>query len=140
MPTYRNDTTITKRVTNIRGRKVSVPPGGSVQTYFDLHRDGFTQTSAAPYYNPIYKTHNISFSAQDDAQTILLNRDFTREVNITNLSASLALDVYLETISNTPALYVAVTTTCSVFTKGLVGAIVLNPSQSGTCLVQEVKF
>lgn len=101
MPTYKNESTATRRVTNANNKSVNVKPGDTVQTYELLTADEWTKTDDSPYYNPVLDVHaEISSSGDGDPTTISLESGCD-QVEIWNNSGA-DVTALLNDSNNTP--------------------------------------
>jgi len=111
MPTYTNNSTATRSVTNASGSLVFVAPGESVETHELLTRDGWGKTADTPYFNPVKAVYDTltATSSGTDTTSISLHADTDNLELYNNSSADVTL--YLTSTSNTPGYEVPASTT-----------------------------
>ena len=141
MPVYTNNTseTITEKVENEDGMRstIKIAPGKSKTTEFVLLDAGLTEDSAAPYYNPLMRTHSATSTGVGDDQTVAISRE-TKIVTIHNNSAADVV-AFLRALANTPGLPVPTMTQREIGVGCNADQIVLQFTAAATITVEERK-
>ena len=81
MPTYQNNGSQAQHVDDIKGYRVTVAPGETVETYRHYILPDFAKTADAPYWNPVTAITNVLSGSPAVDQTVVLDPE-TRWIKI----------------------------------------------------------
>lgn len=131
MPTYRN--TSTELIGKPGG--ITFSPGEVKEVYKIFDDDiRLLKISDEPYYNPIVKIDDLVFTAANDNKEI--NIDYTKiSVVIIQKIKSTDLKVYVNSISNEPAIPIGEGESLIIRTLRTVSKLIIVPIESGSCTV-----
>ena len=137
MPTYKNDSPVTKNIFNIDNVLKTVAPGESIQTYSFLSADnGWTQTSINPIYNPILLRQILTLNA-DPGITVSFDPALGKRIYIKDATGTIS-GIYNEDASITPAIFENITSSSPTLmydnSDGYMRKIILKGS--GTCIIE----
>ncbi|MBC8427457.1 MAG: hypothetical protein H8D97_01055 [Proteobacteria bacterium] len=131
MPTYRNKT----------GEVLGKPGGvsfmpGETKAVTRIYDDDLrlVKISDEPFYNPIIKVDNIEFNGENDNKEIEIDYTGVPVIVIQKLR-SCDIKVYINSLSNEPALPVGEGEKLNLRTFRTISKIILVPSEAGSCTI-----
>lgn len=141
MPIYKN--TSDRNVTVLQdisafGPKVLEPEDTITCEFILDHVQELTRISDLPLYNPLVRIQSVTFSGNNDIQSVNINYQTTKQIVIGDITTD-SLEVYLSSMENTPPFVVTPGDILSFECRKKVDKIYMKPSSAGGCKVTEFK-
>lgn len=141
MPVYKNTS---DRKVNVLGDisafgPKTLEPDETITTEFILdHIQELTRLSDLPMYNPLVRTQNITFAAENDIQSVNILYQSTRVITISDITTT-SLEVYLSSMENQPPFIVYPGDILSFECKKKIDKLYIKSGSAGACKVTEFK-